>query len=268
MDRFDKIKSMVDISGRGLEIGASYNPVLRKSDGYDIRIVDYASASKLREIHAKEDIEEVDYVTDGASLLRAIPERAFFDYIIASHVIEHTPDMVRFLQDCGALLKPGGVLSLAVPDKRHCFDLYQSASSAGDVLQAYQEARTRHSLARVFDSKSSVISREGHIVWPMSYSGETSLIHDVWSAKALFDQAIETDQYIDAHAWYFLPSTFRLIIEDLYALDVIPLREFKFIDSEGPEFYVGLSREGAGTGLDRITLLRQGLAESQIVPCT
>jgi len=44
MDRNDRIKSMFDTYGFGLEIGPSYNPLLPKAEGYNVEILDYASA--------------------------------------------------------------------------------------------------------------------------------------------------------------------------------------------------------------------------------
>jgi 2-polyprenyl-3-methyl-5-hydroxy-6-metoxy-1,4-benzoquinol methylase len=46
-----------------------------------------------------------------------IGERHRYDWIVASHVID-VPNLVAFLIDCEALLKPGASLVLAVPDKR------------------------------------------------------------------------------------------------------------------------------------------------------
>ena len=71
-------------------------------------------------------IEDVDVIatTDLATAVSTVAPGERFAYIIASHVIEHLPDPIRFLRDCEALLEPGGVLSLAIPDKRVCFDHY------------------------------------------------------------------------------------------------------------------------------------------------
>jgi hypothetical protein len=51
--------------------------------------------------------------------------------------------MLGFLKDCETLLKQGGILVLAVPDKRRCFDLLQPLTSTGMILQAHAERRVR-----------------------------------------------------------------------------------------------------------------------------
>jgi len=71
-------------------------------------------------------IEEVDYVWQGFSQFIGATK---FDWIIASHVIEHVPCVISFLRDCESVLKPDGVLSLAIPDKRRCFDKLREKSS-------------------------------------------------------------------------------------------------------------------------------------------
>ena len=58
-----------------------------------------------------------------------------YDWIIASHVIEHVPNFISYLQQCEAMLKPDGILSFIIPDKRYCFDYFSSSSSTGDVLE-------------------------------------------------------------------------------------------------------------------------------------
>lgn len=62
-----------------------------------------------------------------------------YDWIIASHVIERVPDLISYLQQCEALLKSDGILSLVIPDKRYCFDYFSSSSSTENMLDAYAE---------------------------------------------------------------------------------------------------------------------------------
>ncbi len=105
----------------GLEIGALSNPILTKSEA-NIYYADHLSATDLREKYADEPVEQdkivpVDYVLGDKSLKSTIGRRRF-DYVLASHVIEHIPDIITWLQDVSSILKPDGVLSLVIPDKR------------------------------------------------------------------------------------------------------------------------------------------------------
>ena len=266
VDRLDILRSMFDRDGVGLEVGPSYNPVARKRDGYNVEILDYTSAAQLRQIHPNADIEEVDYVSGGASIASTVPHRGRYDWIIASHVIEHQPDVIGFLADCTALLKPAGRLVLAVPDKRHCFDLFRPLSTTGQALQAHMERRNRHPVAMVFDHYAYAASRVGHIVWTEGFEGETRLVHDLPTARSKISDAIRSGVYVDAHSWFFCPSSFRLMIRDLHELHAIPLNEVEFIPGAGPEFYMALSPTGAGCTDDRLTLQRRVVAELRAVP--
>jgi SAM-dependent methyltransferase len=63
-------------------------------------------------------IDEVDHIWVGASLTAAVGKEDPFDYVVAAHVIEHSVDLIGFLQDSRALLRPGGRLALVIPNKR------------------------------------------------------------------------------------------------------------------------------------------------------
>lgn len=144
------IKEMV-----GLEIGASYSPIAPKADGWNVRVVDHAPREVLEGKYRDEPnvdvarIEHVDVVWNDAALHECFaPEHHHaFDYCLASHVIEHIPDLITFLRSFETLLAAGGVLSLAVPDKRYCFDVCKPFSTTAAVLAAHTDApkMTRHS---------------------------------------------------------------------------------------------------------------------------
>jgi hypothetical protein len=76
-----KIRALFDTSGRGLEIGPSYNAIVPKSGGFRVEIVDHASTEDLRAKYSNEPnidasrIEEVDYVWDGRPLSVVIGAR-------------------------------------------------------------------------------------------------------------------------------------------------------------------------------------------------
>jgi SAM-dependent methyltransferase len=269
MNRNELLLSLLDVSGIGLEIGPGFNPLVPKSSGRCIETVDHASAAELRERYrnaANVDIsriEEVDYVSDGRPLGELINKPGHYDYIIASHVIEHTPDMLGFLKDCQALLKEDGVLVLAVPDKRRCFDVFQPLTSTGMVLQAHLERRTRHTPGQIFDYIAYNALRDGEGGWSFGANGSLTFAHDLDFAHRVFKQAISSTTYVDAHVWRFTPSSFRLILRDLNESAHLGLRERFFSGSDHHEFYVSLSRRGPDCPFDRLTLARMAIAEQQ-----
>ena len=246
MNRFEKALHLVDKSGLGLEIGPSHNPIAPKSAGFNVETVDHATAEELRQKYKDhpvtlENIESVDYVWKGEALSDLIGKSNCYDYIIASHVLEHMPDIVSFFVQCEALLKAGGVLSLIVPDKRYCFDYFRWPSSTGEVLDAYTEKRARHKPGVVFDHFANTARMDEYIAWaPETPKGSFSVIHSLEQAKNLWQRALNSADYIDVHAWRFTPGSFRLILSDLRALGLIRLVELASFDTVGCEFHVTL----------------------------
>lgn len=213
MSRRDSILALFDASGFGLEVGPSYNPLLPKSEGFNVETIDYADQVELQRKYASNPtvdssrIEAVDYVSDGRRMREVIGEAGRYDFILASHVIEHTPNMIGFLQDCESLLKPDGVLVLAVPDKRCCFDVFQRLTSTGEVLDAHRLGRTRPSFGALFDAVANGAKQDGATGWPKGSTGDRQLAHSIAHAKFVAQQSEETGRYTDVHVWRFVPSS-------------------------------------------------------------
>lgn len=263
MARQDILFARINKNGLGLEIGPSHNPVAPKRQGFNVEIVDHLDQQGLIEKYRHhgvdvDAIESVDYVWSGEPLSELIADTGRYDWIIASHVIEHVPDVIGFLDECQKLLKPAGVLSLAVPDKRFCFDHFRPISSTGDLIQAHLEKRRRHPPGWVFDYFSSAASLNGAITWVQGNRGALKYIHPIEQARQLFMSSLAQDSpYIDIHGWRFTPSSFRLVLLELRFLELIGLNEVCFVESRGCEFFVSLSADSAPIALDRLQLARQ-----------
>lgn len=261
MKRKEIITSLIDRQGLGLEIGPSHNPVAPKAAGYNVRVVDHLSQSDLRtkyENHGVniDNIESVDFIWRGEPLEQLLGTEDRYDWIIASHVIEHMQDPVRFIRSCQKVLKAGGVLSLAIPDKRYCLDYLRPPSSTGAVLQAYLEGRTRHTPGQIFDSFSFAAKLDESISWNPGTKGDVEFLHAHGLAGLMLQNYLESVDYVDVHGWVFTPSSFRLIIGDLNALGYLNIREAQFVPTIGCEFFVSFSNDPPLELPDRL-----GLAE-------
>jgi len=260
--RAKKIFHLLDKKGLGLEIGPSHNPIAPKNKGFNVHILDHLNAIDLRSKYRGHgvnigNIEEVDFVWNGEPIDALIGKTGCYDWIIASHVIEHVPDLISCFQQCEALLKPNGMMSLVIPDKRFCFDYFSSVSSTGSVLDAYAEKRTRPSHGQIFDYIANASKRDGNITW--GSGGADELIHTFVDARAQYDLSIAMKDYIDAHCWRFTPSSFRLMMVDLQMLDLTGLGVIKEFDTAGFEFFVTLGKCAvpAPTQQNRIEILRK-----------
>lgn len=267
MSRGDKVFFAIDRNGLGLEIGPSHKPLAPKKQGYRVKTMDHATREELMEKYEDhgvdtDQIEEVDYVWRGEPIDELVGLQTRFDYIIASHLIEHTPDLVSFLRQLSNILKPDGVISLVIPDKRYCFDYYRFPSSTGDVLQAYLEKRKTHAPGVVFDHFAHAAKMNGSISWAHQISGKLSLVHSFEEARDGFEQAKTSVEYIDVHHWRFTPASFRLILSDLRNMELIDLIEEVEFETAGCEFFVTLKKGKAAEQKPRITMLNDIAAEA------
>ncbi|MRR15258.1 MAG: class I SAM-dependent methyltransferase [Deltaproteobacteria bacterium] len=275
MNRTEKALSSINMKGVGLEIGPSYNPILPKSSGAKIKTVDHLNREGLLQKYSKHlsadllaRIEEVDYIWSGESLSELIGETNAFDYIIASHFIEHTTDLIGFLQDCDNLLKPNGVLSLIVPDKRFCFDRFKPLSTVGMVLDAYLKKEKIHSPGTVLDHLCYGVVRGDNILgWDAAHDDALKLHHaDLGLLKDTMQDFINEPSYRDCHRWIFTPKSFALLVQDLRELNYHHLSEIGGFGTAGFEFFISLSRSPAQFARrDRLTMLMEVEEEMKAV---
>lgn len=276
LSRTEKALSGLDPQGRGLEIGPSYNPIAPKRAGYQVQVLDHLSAEELRQKYAShvmthgvnlDNIEEVDFVWRGEPLAELVGERGCFDWIIASHVIEHIPDPISFFQQCELLLRPQGRLSLIVPDKRYCFDVLNPLTDTGDWLDAYVERRTHPTPGQVFTHFANSCRKGGAVAWGAGAGGDLELIHTFDQARAQFEQLMSgaAQDYVDVHCWRFTPASFARLLSDVRALGLVRLEPVLSFPTEGCEFYVTLGVSDApagGAGVsDRLAALREVMGQ-------
>jgi predicted SAM-dependent methyltransferase len=267
MTREEKILYHINKSGQGIEIGPSYNPIAPKKDGYRVHIIDHMSQEQLirkykdHNVHM-ENIEAVDFVWRGEPYSILTGKRTYYDWIIASHIIEHAPDLIGFINDCDSIMKDDAVLSLAIPDKRYCFDHFRPITGISGIIDSHFKKNTIHTPGTVAEYCLNVVSKAGQLTWSSGYEGEYNFVHSLESAIEGMELALNTQEYIDVHAWCFTPHSFRLIIHDLYCLKLIPFREVSFFPTEGLEFYITLGRKGKGITLSRLDILK--IIESEL----
>jgi SAM-dependent methyltransferase len=168
-----------------------------------------------------------------------------FDYIISSHNFEHLPDPVRFLQGCGKVLRAGGILSMAIPDRRTCFDYFRPHSTLADLLDGYFAARERPTPAQLFEQNSLRSGYGEDMALGFSLGDDPSQVFPeqaLETAFAEFRTLMERPdiEYRDAHCWTFTPASFELILRDLDFLQLTCWDALEISESCGNEFYVHL----------------------------
>ncbi len=259
VNRKEEVTKFADKDARGIEIGPWFSPLTSKRDGYNCLVLDVFDAPQLR-LRAKEDpaiskdrianIEEVDLLgssTQIEDLVAGRRELESFDYIISSHNFEHLPNPIKFLQGSGRVLKPGAMLSMAIPDKRFCFDHFRPHSTTSQLIAAYFEDRARPTLAQVFEMNSlhCRYRRGDEMQMTFTIADRLSDIVPLQTVREAFDFWLSAERtrdlsYNDAHCWTFTPRSFELIMLDLIFLGLSPLAVREISPPNGGEFYVHL----------------------------
>ena len=246
-DRTAQILRSIDLaSTKGLELGPLHNPVVRRSDG-DIRYLDHVDTDALRARYAShvgfdiDAIVPIDYAIGDGTISAAVGDDAPFDYVIASHVIEHVPDLIGWLNDVRGVLVDGGVLSLAVPDHRCCFDALRSPTVAADVVHAHLDHATVPSARQVFDHYASAVLWHGLIAWSEEPPfDELVPVHGEPEALERATAAATLGEYVDVHCWVFTPRSFCRVIGSLQRLQLVPFSVESCTESIGGEFLATL----------------------------
>lgn len=247
--RLEKILACIEVSTSvGLEVGALVNPIVTPDMG-QIRYIDHATTDELKAKYAHDPnvdvhkIVNVDYVWGKEGLPQLVGQDAPFDYLVASHVVEHVPDFIGWLKEIHAVLKVGGILSLVVPDKRCCFDYHRPLTQAADVVEAFLHHFRKPSPRQVFDYISSAVMYNDSIAWDCNTVIEPQNlkpIHSELEAWQFAQRSLLEDQYVDAHCWVFTPQSFFDLLESLINLELFDFKIEKFYETAGCEFYVSL----------------------------
>jgi 2-polyprenyl-3-methyl-5-hydroxy-6-metoxy-1,4-benzoquinol methylase len=262
--RRDRILSGLNLAGAGLEIGGGYNPIACK-DEFRVDHLDHADQDTLIAKFASQGIDTsriqtVDYVWSGQTYAQLVGEKRY-DWIIASHVIEHVPNPIQFLNDCTEILSEDGILSLVIPDKRFCFDYYRPPSGLARLIDAFVAGDARTTAGSVVEHIMYAATVDGAITWDRAAGhSPPKFLHTAEQARGLYDTIAQDGAFHDVHAWAFTPASFRLVADDLNRLRLIALRERSWHDTEGYEFYVQLSRQGDGPDVARATLAKSAIS--------
>jgi SAM-dependent methyltransferase len=269
-DRIQVLLSGITKEQIGIEVAPWWNALVPKRAGYrslslDVFDADTLKANARREVLISdkeiENIEHVDLVGSASNIAELLAPRELLgaiDYVVSSHNFEHLPDPVKFIKGCETALKPGGVVSMAIPDRRASFDYFRPLSTTGDFLAAHFDGRTRPSMhtwfmqnslhCRLFDGDAAKLgyslADDPKKIRPL----ET--LEDAYRAWVVRNEQ-DDGAYLDVHCWIFTPSSFRLILNDLRWLGVINMEIDSVTGPNENEFYARLVKRVAPTEMTR-----------------
>lgn len=179
------------LSGSGIEIGALHNP-LAVPPGVEVRYVDRLPESGLRDHYPELEGDRfvpVSVIGDAQDLSALSDDSV--DFVIANHLFEHLENPIRGLEEMVRVIRPGGVLYLALPDPRVTFDRDRDLTSVEHVLADYQHGPQ--------------ISKEAHYTeW--AEKAEPHTVGRAGDVSARVSVLLEREYSIHFHVWR--PDTF------------------------------------------------------------
>lgn len=275
-NHFDKMLAHIHKEQYGLEIGPSLRPCAPKREGYHVETIDHLSRQELIEKYASmgldtAKIEEVDYIWRGGSYSDLTGKTDSYDYILASHLIEHVPDFVGFLNDCAHMLKMDGILSLAVPDKRYSLDHFRMVTTTGKVINDYLAGETCGSMGSLTDYWNHVVNRNGLTSWGKwrdIFTGRSyRFIHDEAYNLKGYRESVGNPCFRDFHHNVFTPASFEMLIYELWEYRLIHLKIEALYRTRAGEFIVAMKKTEDPPVMsekERMALLRRVSRENRI----
>jgi len=172
------------IRGQGIEIGALHAP-LEVPDSALVRYVDRLPVEELRKQYPELDaftLVDVDIIDDG-EVLRTVADGSQ-DFVIANHFLEHCQDPFGAMKNMLRVLRAGGYLYMALPDKRFTFDVDHPVTTAEHIMRDFEEgpdcSRREH-----FEEWARLVVKAG----------------DEPAVRESADNLIEIDYSIHFHVW-------------------------------------------------------------------
>ena len=249
--RLQELLDGIDLSATGLELGPLDRPVLSKTR-CNVLYVDHAPRADLRRKYAGADdsgavdpdaIRDVDIVWREGAVRPLLPAGSSMSWCVASHVIEHTPDMIGWLRAISDALAPGALINLAVPDKERTFDWRRSPTELSALIAVHLERRTTPSAAQVFD----------HIALASNLGDDTPL--ELQKALDSAQEIVQNPNYVDVHCSVFTQQSFLLAMARIAELGLVDLALRRFFPTRTGtiEFIVSLVKSGRDTAANAAT---------------
>ena len=136
--------------GSGVEIGALQRS-LPLPVGCSVRYVDRMGLEEL--VHHYPELGNLplqapDLIDDGETISRIADQSQ--DFVVANHFFEHSENPIQTLSNLLRVIRPGGMLFMAVPDKRYTFDFDRPTTEYCNLRLAY-ETGIRADRTRLFE---------------------------------------------------------------------------------------------------------------------
>lgn len=240
--RKKRILYKLDPKKLGLEISPLYSPITDKKI-HNVEYTDYTSAEESRRKHAAyvhDEIMDLNFIWEqDLPLYECAGGKGKYSWAIASHVLEHVPNPIGWMNEIFAVIDDGGYLSLALPDPSFTSDLYRETTKFHHVLDAWMNKYTIPSTYQLYDFIRNTTSQG-----VTATASPRDRHYPPQEAFSFCMHAWNKGEYIDAHCNVFTPVSFEDIINEANLHGIMNV-EIDDIASGDREFYVRLKKLGS-----------------------
>lgn len=199
-----------------LEVAPYFHATVPKEPGR-VWYTDYISNDEIQAKAAEnpslgvQNIAVVDFVWKPGSKLRECAGRDF-NAVVASHVLEHIPNPVGWLNELLSVLEPGCTLMLVLPDKRLTSDYYRNETTFAQLIDWAIHAPATPTPGQVLDFLAGSVEDFGG--WGTRPYENGMLFEQAkrpWPDEEVINTGIwslTTRGYIDIHATVWSPESF------------------------------------------------------------
>lgn len=167
------------------------------------------------------EVEEIDFIwKDGTTLPSYFGDDEKFDFVISSHVMEHVPNLLGFLDQQFQICKDDGVVSFVVPDVRLSGEYFRPLTTPGQLIDAFLMNLDKPSPGMVYEASYHIFEWPGQKNFTAKHVLETKRGYTTAQAASFARAAV--NKYIDVHCWSFTHPTF----EDVF----MEVRDAGFLD--------------------------------------
>ena len=181
--------------GTGIEIGAMDYPLPVKN-GVKVKYLDRCTKDESAKIFPdlKSKLVDVDILDDGETLFKLKNEE--YDFVIANHFLEHCQNPIYTIKNILRVVKRGGVIFMAIPDKRYTFDKDREVTTSEHLIKDFENGSSNSEEFHYYDFVSKTSHGKGkteeEITVKINELKERNFsIHfHVWDHQAMLDMFI------------------------------------------------------------------------------
>ena len=213
--RCDFVLSRLPADRRGIEIAPYFNPIVDKSK-YDVLYVDCIDNDEIQRKAAENPgavdrlVPRIDAVwVPGVPLTECIGNEPLF-YAVASHVLEHVPNPLGWLQEILDCLEPGGLIALMLPNRERSMDYYRQPTSFAQLIGWSIEKPAKPTPTQVMDFLSQSFEDDGAVDFepPLPPFTEAKRHYTDTEAIGFAEFVARENHYLDVHCSVWTPDSF------------------------------------------------------------